>query len=93
MPYKVNKPIRVSLDGLCVIEIPEGTYKELPEIAIQHGASLKSISGEGKAVANEDWTLPTNKELADMEAAEKEAAEKEAAEKKPTKKPAKKEAE
>jgi hypothetical protein len=62
MAYKINQPFKVSLDGLSVIEIPKGEYKELPEIAVDHGNAIKAVEGKGKAVANKDWELSAKKE-------------------------------
>lgn len=62
MAFKTKNPLSVSLDGLSVIVIPAGEYKELPEIAIAFGKSIKAIEGTGKAVTNTDWTLPEEKE-------------------------------
>jgi hypothetical protein len=62
MAFKTKKPLSVSLDGLSVIVIPEGEYKDLPEIAIEHGKSIKALEGTGKSVANDSWELPAEKE-------------------------------
>lgn len=62
MAFKTKKALSVSLDGLSVIVIPEGEYEELPEIAIEHGKSIKVLDGKGKSVANDSWELPSEKE-------------------------------